>query len=319
MKHFLLSCLSAATMLGIPSTSQAQQRGLPFLSLSPDARSVALGGNTGGESRSNWIYTNPSSFLQQSHSSSVGLSSTLFTQEEGTQGRYMLHTLSAAHRWGKKQALFLGFRYAGGLSFSGYDWNGQATKDYRPFDWAADLGYAHALSPHWALSARASFVYSHLSHNARTAAAGLGVHYRQTLNLTHHPTQLVASLQADNFGPKADYGNRHYAALPAQISLGGSLTTSLAPQHQVALNASIRHLWAQGESSAHTGYGVGAEYNYRQRYSARIGWEQLAPQVARVALGVGAHYGHLHWQATYLLPTRNSGNAICLLGLGFDF
>lgn len=319
MKPILFALLSLAATLHSQSCF-GQNRALPFLTLCPDARSVALGNTVQGEAQGMWLYTNPSGSLHSQTRSSIDFSSRFLASEEGARGRQMLHTVSAAHRFAPRQALMLGWRYAGGLRFMGYDLTGQATKEYAPFDWAADVGYVHQLSAHWSSSARASFVYSHLSHNAHTAAFGLGLHYHNAhLHWGKQAATFQASLQVNDWGPQADYGNRYRAALPTHISGGSSLGVQVAPEHTASFSVSARHYWAQTQAPGLTTWGVGGEYRYRHSLSLQAGFAYQGEEHTHATLGLGLYHAGWRVQASYIFATSTAGHNALLLGLGYDF
>lgn len=317
MQH-KIKWIACAVFALCSTTGRAQGRALPFLMLNPDARAQSLGNTAVGLSQGMYLYTNPSGIFYTDKKASVDASLSFFPKEEGATGHLGIYTATGHWRPAKSHAVMLGFRYAGGLTFPGYDLFGQPTKDYKPFDWALDLGYAYRFTPELSVFASGSFFYSHLSSNARGGAFGLGATYhKRDVRLGNHSAAYTLTAKVSDFGPKLDYGNTE-ADLPASASLGGEFSMALSEQHAIAASLGARYYFLPKDSHLFTS-GIGVEYTYDKKYSLRAGYELAEHNMSHATFGAGIKYGGLKFNAAYALKTSDNGVNHFTLGLGFDF
>ena len=140
-KHIII--IACAALLGA-AQANAQGQDLSVLAANPDARTAAMG-NAAVATDGMYLYNNPSAFLGTNKKFSADASASIYEKSEGYEGTFGLYTAALGYRFARRHAAFAGFRYAGGLKLKGYDMLGNPTKDYEPYNWTIDLGYAYML------------------------------------------------------------------------------------------------------------------------------------------------------------------------------
>ena len=175
-KHIILT---ACTALLCAVQAHAQGQNLPILTASTDARTAAMG-NVSAAAEGMYLYNNPAAFFAADKRVTADASASLYEKAEGADGTFGLYTATVGWQFARHHAAFAGFRYAGGLKFKGYDMLGEPTKDYKPYDWTIDMGYACMIGKGFAAYATGSVLFSHLSKNATGGAFTVGASYQNS-------------------------------------------------------------------------------------------------------------------------------------------
>lgn len=315
LKYFLLCAVAA--LFGA-AQADAQGQDLFILSAHPDARTAAMG-NANAATEGMHLYNNPAAFFAADKQVTADASAFVYPQDKEVGGTLGLYTATAGLRFAQRHAAFVGYRYAGGLKLKGFDIQGNPTKDYQPFDWTIDLGYAYQLGKGFAAYATGSVIFSHLSKNATGGAFTLGAAYRNTaLQLAERPTQLTLDAKVAALGPQLDYGNGSRVALPTHLSVGGALSMELTEQHQLAAALTSRYFFQPADTKVFQ-LGGGLEYTYRHCVSLRAGYEYGSHQLSHFTAGAGVKVHGLRLNAGYMLKTTDQGGNYCTLGVGVDF
>lgn len=310
----------AACMVAILSTAGAvaQNRTLPVLSVSNEAGSASIGAITVTGSGGIHIYTNPAFFVLGDNKGAVDVSAAMFSKQEGDVGQFGVYSAGAAYRVAGRHAILAGFRYAGGLKIAGFDALGNPTKDYKPYDWTADIAYTYRFSTRFAAFIAGSAVYSHLAKNARGGSVSFGAVYNsENIKLGSVPARYSISTRVSDLGPKLDYGSTE-VNLPASAAIGGRLEMDLAPEHMLTAAVASRYYFMPSHDKLLTA-GIGAEYMYNRTVAVRAGYELSQHNLSHITLGAGLCYKGLRLNAGYLLKTNNQGSNNFIVGLGFDF
>ena len=313
-KHIIIACVA---LLGTMQ-AHAQGQDLSVLAANPDARTAAMG-NAAVAADGMYLYNNPSAFLCANKKFSADASASIYEKTEGYEGTFGLYTATVGYKFANRHAAFAGFRYAGGLKLNGYDMLGEPTKDYQPYNWTIDLGYAYMIGNGFSAYAVGNVIFSHLSKNAVGGAFTIGASYQKsTTTAGNKSANLMLDAKVGAIGPQLDYGNGNKTTMPTYVAAGGSLTVDVADKHQVGGAWSTRYFFRPSEYKTLM-LGAGLEYTYNKMVSLRAGYEYGDRNLSHFTMGAGFKYGGLHLNGAYMLKTANAGSSYCTIGLGYDF
>jgi hypothetical protein len=161
------SCLKTSAQITDPGstdgrTSNTINTAVPFLRISPDARSGAMGDvGVAISPDANSTYWNLSKLPFASSRSSIAVTYTPWLKE--LVNDVFLANLSGYYKLNDIETLGASLRYfsLGTINFT--DWNGNPTYDYRPREYAFDAGYARKLSDNWSVGVALRYIYSNLA------------------------------------------------------------------------------------------------------------------------------------------------------------
>ena len=313
-KHIIIACVALLCTM----QARAQGQDLSVLAANPDARTAAMG-NAAVAADGMYLYNNPSAFLCANKKLSADASASIYEKTEGYEGTFGLYTATVGYKFANRHAAFAGFRYAGGLKLKGYDMLGEPTKDYQPYNWTIDLGYAYMIGNGFSAYAVGNVIFSHLSKNAVGGAFTIGASYQKsTTTAGNKSANLMLDAKVGAIGPQLDYGNGNKTTMPTYVAVGGALTVDVADKHQVGGAWSTRYFFRPSEYKVLM-LGAGLEYTYNKMVSLRAGYEYGDRNLSHFTMGAGFKYGGLHLNGAYMLKTANAGSSYCTIGLGYDF
>ena len=313
-KHIIIACVALLCTM----QARAQGQDLSVLAANPDARTAAMG-NAAVAADGMYLYNNPSAFLCANKKLSADASASIYEKTEGYEGTFGLYTATVGYKCANRHAAFAGFRYAGGLKLKGYDMLGEPTKDYQPYNWTIDLGYAYMIGNGFSAYAVGNVIFSHLSKNAVGGAFTIGASYQKsTTTAGNKSANLMLDAKVGAIGPQLDYGNGNKTTMPTYVAVGGALTLDVADKHQVGGAWSTRYFFRPSEYKTLM-LGAGLEYTYNKMVSLRAGYEYGDRNLSHFTMGAGFKYGGLHLNGAYMLKTANAGSSYCTIGLGYDF
>ena len=313
-KHIIIACVALLCTM----QARAQGQDLSVLAANPDARTAAMG-NAAVAADGMYLYNNPSAFLCANKKFSADASASIYEKTEGYEGTFGLYTATVGYKFANRHAAFAGFRYAGGLKLKGYDMLGEPTKDYQPYNWTIDLGYAYMIGNGFSAYAVGNVIFSHLSKNAVSGAFTIGASYQKsTTTAGNKSANLMLDAKVGAIGPQLDYGNGNKTTMPTYVAVGGALTVDVADKHQVGGAWSTRYFFRPSEYKVLM-LGAGLEYTYNKMVSLRAGYEYGDRNLSHFTMGAGFKYGGLRLNGAYMLKTANAGSSYCTIGLGYDF
>lgn len=313
-KHIIIACVALLCTM----QARAQGQDLSVLAANPDARTAAMG-NAAVAADGMYLYNNPSAFLCANKKFSADASASIYEKTEGYEGTFGLYTATVGYKFANRHAAFAGFRYAGGLKLKGYDMLGEPTKDYQPYNWTIDLGYAYMIGNGFSAYAVGNVIFSHLSKNAVGGAFTIGASYQKsTTTAGNKSANLMLDAKVGAIGPQLDYGNGNKTTMPTYVAAGGSLTVDVADKHQVGGAWSTRYFFRPSEYKTLM-LGAGLEYTYNKMVSLRAGYEYGDRNLSHFTMGAGFKYVGLRLNGAYMLKTANAGSSYCTIGLGYDF
>jgi hypothetical protein len=248
----ILYGISLSAQSGAPLTQpqlNAIQTALPFLTVTPDARSGALG-NTGVASSpdvhsQNWNSAKYS-FIEANGGVALSYSPHLRTLI-GNNNHYYL---SGYKRLNNKQVLSGSFRLftLGKIVFP------SSGTEFRPYHFAIDLGYSRLLTDNFSGGIVFRFIRSDLtggqtvgggeSKAAMAMAGDLGFYYRKSnLRLGNKDGILGLGIQIANMGNKVSYtADQEKSYLPINMRLGGALMVNMDGYNSISLMADLNKL-----------------------------------------------------------------------------
>ncbi len=290
--------------LGAVTSLKAQEgRSLPFLEVSSDIRSAAMGGSTMGEARSAYLYTNPTSFLTSKKHIYGSYSFGKYTA--GELSRIQYHTISGGYRLGTRHAFLLGSRYYKGLPTLKEDEYGER-KELKPMDYSIDLGYAYAFNENWSAYVIGSFIQSYVGKVAFTGGGSVGLYYRNAPTVGNTPIRYSVGLSADNIGGKVQYGKNGYKGkMPGSVALGGDIFAMLTEKVEIGLSMTHRLFFTPNNDSRYTG-AIGLEADYMKKCFLRTGVQMMNENNA-VTFGAGYRWNLITLDAAYRKGLKNNG------------
>ncbi|MEN9522759.1 MAG: hypothetical protein RL065_1136 [Bacteroidota bacterium] len=209
---------------------------VPFLRISPDARSGAMGdvgiAITPDASATYW---NASKLAFIDKNMGVAITYTPWLKGLGINDIYLAH-LSLYKKIDKTQTIATSLRYfsLGSIQFT--DAQGNNLNNFNPKEFSWDISYARLLSKHLSVSLSGRYIFSNLASgnevngvpisSAKGASADVGLYYRKNVKLGKQTKGLLAfGTNISNLGTKVSYTksatNKDY--LPANFGIGSSL------------------------------------------------------------------------------------------------
>ncbi|MEY2829523.1 MAG: hypothetical protein RIQ33_1381 [Bacteroidota bacterium] len=227
---------------------------VPFLRISPDARSGAMGDvGIALSPDASSTYWNASKLAFAEKNMGVAITYTPWLKQL-VNDIYLAH-LSFYKKIDKNQTVATSLRYfsLGSIQFT--DAQGNNLSNYSPKEFAWDVSYARLLSKHLSISLSGRYIFSNLASGfevsgvqitaAKGAAADLGLFYKKNVKLgknTKGTWALGANLS--NLGTKISYtrsaANKDY--LPANLGIGTALKMDFDKYNSLELALDINKL-----------------------------------------------------------------------------
>jgi len=245
---FLLSSAIAQTdPINIVTTA------VPFLRISPDARSGGMGdAGIATSADANAGFWNLAKTPFAATPSSIGATYTPWLQDIA-KDVYMI-TLAGYHKLDEDQAFSGGIRYfnLGQITFT--DNNGAITGNGRPYEFGVDVGYSRKLSSTLGIGVALRYINSSLANGAvnintgvsykagNAMAADLSIFGDNTDEYDGHG--LTYGLSLSNLGTKIGYTDNAETKdyIPATMGLGVAYTWAFQEEHKVTLALDIDKL-----------------------------------------------------------------------------
>ncbi len=284
----------------------AQGGSLSFLRVNADARTAAMGNASMGEATGMYLYTNPTSFLQDSTNRFYGAYTLgLLPKAEGNQILY--HGASFGYKHGK-QAFMLGMRALHGAEVAKMNEAGTMGKPIKPYDYALDLSYTRDLGGNFAAYVTGTFVQSYIGKTSFTGSASGGVYYRGELDYIDY----TIGAGFYNLGAPVKYGNNEYDQ-PTSVGLGGSFAFG----EHLNLAWTTRYYVAPKGAEDFVG-SLGAEYKINEEFDVRAGYN-FEDKNSCATVGLGYNMKQLSINAAYQITTEEGLDNSLFVGLSMKF
>ena len=224
---------------------------VPFLRISPDARSGGMGdlGVATSADASSALYNNAKTPFAK-HDIGIGLTYTPWLKDLGLNDVYLL-AASGFYKLNDKQALSASIRYfsLGNIQFT--DYNGNSLNTGQPREFGADFGYSQKLSDKLSIGLAMRYIHSNLA----AGAPGTTTTYKPG-NAVAGDISLFYSLAKENgqgwnfgltltnLGTKIGYTNdaTEKDFIPANLSLGAAYTAVFDAQNKITLGLDLHKL-----------------------------------------------------------------------------
>ncbi|MCD8261596.1 MAG: PorV/PorQ family protein [Bacteroides sp.] len=262
-----------------------------FLTITPDARSAAMGGAGVALAENNHaVYHNVATILSE-YTPKTGATYTFIPWMRNYESGYSLHTLGGYYKLDPKNAITGGFRY---YHYSTVGIVGE--KSIHPKELAVEAGYARELFTGLSLSATMRYIYSDMGNLAGASAASavafdLGGFYQRNISGVQG-TNWSVGFQLSNLGSKIQYLDTK-EDLPFVGKIGGAIDFPFNPMHRVILVTDIGYRFTPSDvATPHIS--AGAEYRVLHYFALRGGYhygdkEKGDASYATAGAGINCH------------------------------
>ncbi len=306
MKKILLTIALAAC----GAAAFAQGGSLSFLRLNADARTGAMGNASMGEAAGMYLYTNPTSFLQDSTNRFYG-AYTLGLPQKIEDNQIFYHAASIGYKQGR-QAFMLGMRAMHGAEAANVSASGTVGDPIKPYDYALDLSYTRDLGGNFAAYLTGTFVQSYIGKTAFTVSASGGVFYRGSFD----DVDYTVGVGFYNFGAPVKYGEREYDQ-PASVGLGGSFACNWIENHRLNFAWTARYYVLPKKAEDFVG-GLGVEYQLLDELDVRAGY-YFEDKNSYASVGLGYNMKKLGVNVAYQIAAEENLDNSLLVGFSMKF
>jgi hypothetical protein len=311
-----------------------------FLTISPDARSGALGdAGVALSPDANATYWNPAKLPFNQSRFGAALSVTPWLSN--LVNDMYLSYLTGYYKIDDNQAIAGSLTYfdLGDIQFT--DNNGAAIRDFNSREFALSGTYARKLSENFSMAVALRYIHSNLAGNfnfgpsigqvkaGNTAAGDISLYYTKDLNISGNDVNFSFGTNISNLGAKISYTTRDEREfIPTNLKVGTGLTYNMDPYNKVTwvldfnkllvptpvFDGSQREktfisgaLGSFGDAPGGFSEEVREEYWYNDLFAARAGYftESRDKGNRRYAtFGIGLRYQKLGLDFAYLVPIQ---------------
>jgi hypothetical protein len=332
MKKITALLLFGWGALGMQAQDRAvrtPQTALDFLTIPMDARAAGLGDMGAGTTPDRYAHQyNPVKYLFDDAESGVFLSYTPWA-------RNLVRDMNLTHvggfyRLAERQSLSASIRYfaMGDMDFT--DDNGAINAPgVSAYQMAVDVAYALRLSEYAGLSVAFRYaladLYPREGYKKGWGLAGdIAFYFHRPLRLGAMPALFTFGASLTDIGTKISFrdGPDSYF-MPLTFKLGAGLTGTLTDDHRVMLAAEVQRAMApvseadrqrstmggfiaSFSNGVSPGFGIGAEYGYRNFLFGRLGYHHESAEWSYrqyLTLGAGCAYKIVHLDVAFLVST----------------
>jgi hypothetical protein len=368
MKRYIFRIVAVANLLLICAVQLQAQDGtntsinitttaVPFLRISPDARSGGMGdAGIALSPDANSVFYNQAKIPFAKNKTDIGVTYAPWLKE--VADNMYLATLAGFHQLDEQQALSASLRYFNSGDIPIIDYNGNKLQTVSPREFAFDLGYSRKLSDKFGIGAALRYISSRLATGnidgtnykaGNAVAADLSLFYNGQDDSSRGWT---AGLSLSNLGNKIGYtdnaDNKDF--LPASLGLGATYTevwnednkmtfalqadkllVPKVPGSPEAMKAyrekSVAGSWFDSFDNGAMQLAFGAEYGFKEQLYLRIGYNSKSYSYGNwqyITAGAGVRFNMATVNFSYLVPTgdkvsRNPLSNTVRLGLVFGW
>jgi hypothetical protein len=226
---------------------------VPFLTISPDSRSAAMG-DLGvalfdpDANSASWNVANLA-FAQNKTGFSLSYAPWLRQLVDDVGFSY----LSGYSKVGKNAAVSGSFRYfsLGNINFTDYE--GNPTGSFNPNEFAFDMGYATRFSDKFSMGVNLRYIYSNLmgsgarsgiDYNAgQTIAGDVAMMYRDEIRINGRKHKFNVGLNLQNIGGKMTYSSKEKRDfIPINFKLGAGYKYEIDQHNEINIYAELNKL-----------------------------------------------------------------------------
>lgn len=269
MKRALLFGLGGLTLSGAANAQSATSKsnlngavntittGVPFLRISPDARSGAMGDvglAISADANAQYWNIGKMPFAPKKY----GISITLTPWLKDLVPDIYLAYIAGYTKFGQddNQAVSASLRY---FSLGDINYTDQFANSIgvgQPREYSFDVGYSRKLSPYLSVGIAGRYIHSNIASGAavqgpvdynpaNTAAADVGVFYTKTSEVTEFKTNTIAFGAAiTNLGGKVSYSSTRNDFLPINLGIGAAYTSQFDEYNKITFAVDVNRLLA---------------------------------------------------------------------------
>lgn len=338
------------------STVNITTTAVPFLRISPDARSGGIGDAAIALSPdANSVFYNQAKIPFAKNKSSIGVTYTPWLKD--VADNMYLATLAGYHQLSELQAVSASLRYFNAGDIAIADFNGNKLQTTSPREFAFDLGYSRKLSDKFGIGAALRYISSKLATGningtnykaGNAVAADLSVFYN---GVGEDSRGWTAGLSLSNLGTRIGYtdesNNKDF--LPAGLGIGAAYTEVWDVDNKVTFavqgdkllvpkipesaevmpayrEKSVVSSWFSSFDNGALQLAFGVEYGYKEQLFLRIGYNSKSYSYGNwqyVTAGAGVRFSMATVNFSYLVPAgdkvnRNPLSNTIRFGLLFD-
>ncbi|MDN5202170.1 type IX secretion system outer membrane channel protein PorV [Fulvivirgaceae bacterium BMA10] len=225
--------------------------GVPFLSLTPDARGSSLGESGAATDPDVYsLYWNNAKLVFIEHKMGGTLSYTPWLNKIAND--MFISYVAGYLKIDDKQAIGLSLRYFNLGEFQINDGLGTFIAELNPYEVAVDATYSRKLTDHLSLGISGRFINSNISRQfalledigaGYSVAIDLGVYYKKSITLAGNNADLSLGAHLSNFGTKINYGNNGNGDfIPTNLRMGTALRNYLDENNSLTFVFDINKL-----------------------------------------------------------------------------
>lgn len=226
---------------------------VPFLNISPDARSGALADAGVAISPDvNALFWNPSklAFLEDKYSFALSYSPWMRNLDKDMNLAYA----AAAYKLSKRNSIGLGLNYFNIGNVDIYDENLNSLGTFRPTEFAFETSFSRKMDNNFSLGLALKYIQSGINssllseegqQNKRLSTLAIGASLYYTKNVQQFGKNAVFSFGTyiSNIGPKIKYSNNGFKEfLPTNLRIGAANTLHLDDNNKFTLTLDINKL-----------------------------------------------------------------------------
>jgi len=226
---------------------------VPFLRVTPDARSGALGDSGLATSADpNALHFNSSKLAFVEKDMSFSVTYTPWLRNLGLKDVFLAY-LTGYKKVDDLSTIGMGFRYfsLGEINFTGVNGEFKGTGDPREFEFA--VSYNRKLSDNFAIGLTGKYIYSNLASgqtvdglrisSANAFGADLSFTYKKKGNMTANGSEWTLGGAITNIGSKVTYSeNNRKDFIPANFGIGSALMLNFDEYNSITFNLDINKL-----------------------------------------------------------------------------
>ena len=228
---------------------------VPFLRISPDARTGAMGDvGIAISADANSMHVNTSKLVFAEDKAGVSATYTPWLRALGLNDVYLAY-LAGYTKLNDRQAIAASARFfsLGDITYTND--NGEITGTGNPSEFETNIGFAQKLSDHFSAAVNGKFIYSNLAGGqfvaggteavraARAGAADISFTYQRPIKTANGTNKLRIGAAMTNIGSKITYTqsqNRDY--LPANFGIGGAYEMNINEFNSITIAVDFNKL-----------------------------------------------------------------------------
>lgn len=300
-------CLGVFWLFAAPALAQEgkDNGSVPFLNISPDARSSGMGGV--GVSIPNGAFAmfhNPSSRLFSDRTLEFAYTHTPWMREWSSD--YTLNSFGGYYTIDRQQGVAVGFRHFSHPGVETTDKYGDVRGKIKPREWTADISYNRRIIKNLALSVSLRYISSDMGESGNAVAFDLGAYYQQQLPMREGSRWSVGVLVA-NIGSKIRYSDTSYD-LPGKIKAGGCVWFPFTDKHALQCALDLEYRLMPSDATAMEAR-LGVEYHLLKYARIRAGihlGDKEKGSGNYASLGCGFQVFHITGDFSYVLADSDS-------------